>query len=453
MKSMVIFMLCLGIAYLINAQSPGGTSMLQSQFVNPCGNDGANEFIISTTGTSTVNINDLALASIDPSNGTQPNFNFYWRGDNVVQEPKDAFTPNTESCGNSGLECYGIADPNIPAEVSIINMRISALNTAAGCTIFLPVPTNGNIPANSSFIFFLGSYNCNFDNIITNLNFSNHCAGGNQYYAVFGFGDGGAISSAPCSNPGSGYFSNSENRTSITFVYNGGMGGNTNPANYITNSVTYDPGTGPSGGNAGWVNPIGSWVNNQSCIPMASQLPITLLYFNGYVNNKSILLKWHTASEINNAYMAVERSKDGVNFVELGRVKGHGTTRLPQVYSFIDEQPLRGINYYRLRQVDKDEKIEYHKIIAVAYHEKEANINMQLYPTQVNDVLNIVFNKTLNESGMLYVTDLAGRILQQEQIEIGTENLTIDVNRLPQGMYFLRMQSERTFETLRFMKF
>jgi hypothetical protein len=206
------------------------------------------------------------------------------------------------------------------------------------------------------------------------------------------------------------------------------------------------------------VRPTGAPANscytaNDNVTIAGCSMPIELLSFEGKAIDVFIQLKWHTATEINNAYIAVERSKDGVYFVELGRVKGHGTTRLPQVYSFIDEQPLRGINYYRLRQVDADEQIEYHKIIAVAYHEKEANINMQLYPTQVNDILNIVFNETLNEFVMLYVVNLAGRIMQQEQLEAGTENLTIDVNRLPQGMYFLRMQAARTLETLRFMKF
>jgi hypothetical protein len=453
MKKMYTSLLCLwaGLPFAVFAQSPGGTSMLQSQFINPCGNDGRNEFIISTTGNSAVNIQDFALASIDPNTGTQPNFNFYWRGSRVAQEPNPTFTTNSEACNTAGLECYGIADPGVPAEATVINARISTLNAVAGCTVFLPVPADGNIPANSLFVFFLGAYYCDFDNLSTSLNFSNHCSSGVQYYAVFGFGDGGATSSLPCTNP-VGYFSNTLERTSMTFVYTGGTGGNTNPANYTTNAVNYTPGADPASGNAGWINPIGSWINDQGCIPSAFQLPIQLVDFTGSRVGNTIVLKWQTASEENNAYLEIERSKDGVQFVAMKQIKGHGTTSEPRFYTWTDEHPLPGINYYRLKQVDVDGKTEYYRVLVLEFKGKTAIAALHLYPTQTADRLVIALDTPLAAEATLQVADLMGRVLEQQQLVVGTVQQELSVQHLPQGQYLISFQSSDQVQTARFFK-
>ncbi len=444
MKSAFVTILFLSIGSSLQSQSPGGTTILQSQFINPCGNDGANEFIISTTGSSPVNINDFALASIDHMSGVQPNFNFYWWGKNVISAPSPTFTSNVESCGTSGLECYGIADPTTPAEATTINARIAALNAVAGCTVFLAVPSDGNIPANSNFIFFLGAYNCDFDNISTNLNFSNHCADGVQYYAVFGLGDGGGLSSPPCSNSNSGYFSNSADRTSRTYVYNGGD--NTNAANYSTNAVTYTP----AGGSPGWVSPSNVWMSGGACIPMASQLPIELVKFEGQVKGKMVILYWQTATEKDNAYMEVQRSRDGIHFYSIGKVAGNGTSVIPQFYTFKDEQPLQGLNYYRLRQVDWDGSETFHKVIAVPM---EATLTyMRLFPTQATDVLNVMFNEALVNGCLLKMIDVTGRVVQQISLAREVQQVSIPIENLPKGVYVLQLQRNHALETLHFFK-
>ncbi|MCB0556998.1 MAG: hypothetical protein KDD02_25850, partial [Phaeodactylibacter sp.] len=70
-----------------------------------------------------------------------------------------------------------------------------------------------------------------------------------------------------------------------------------------------------------------------------------------------------------------------------GRVQGAGTTLEPQEYSFIDEKPLRGLNYYRLRQVDFDGAVEYHKVISVEYKGKSSAIGVSAFPNPANEML------------------------------------------------------------------
>ena len=429
--------------------SPSGQLELQAQFVNPCGLDGHNEFLTLATSNAQVNINDMAFASINPTSmGTQPNLNFYWRGKNVAQSPYPTLTLRNENCGTAGLHCYGIADPGVSAEAMVINDRINALNTTAGCTVFLAVPSDGNIPPNSNVILFLGAYICDFINISANLNFSNHCSTGATYYAVFGFGDGG---SPGCGSNLSGYFSNSQERTSVSYVYTGVD--NTDPANYQTNSVNYTPGADPASGNAGFIGRNGSWINDQSCIPSSSVLPITLLHFYGVAKQTNIILHWATATEKDNAYMSVERSRDGIHFQEIGQVTGAGTTSSAQLYDFTDWKPFTGINYYRLKQVDHDNNYEYHKTIAVEFDKKAIQNDFIIYPTLAKEECTVFFESPLPEKSELIVLDLTGRIIKRLTVTQEDRQKTIPVNDLISGTYLVTIQSSRMWQTARFVKF
>ncbi len=94
-----------------------------------------------------------------------------------------------------------------------------------------------------------------------------------------------------------------------------------------------------------------AYANNTGC-----GLPVELLDFSAqYEASRDVVrLHWSTASEINNGYFCVERSSDAQVFTEQIRVKGSGTTTGVVSYKAIDDAPLRGVSYYRLKQVDYD---------------------------------------------------------------------------------------------------
>jgi hypothetical protein len=108
-------------------------------------------------------------------------------------------------------------------------------------------------------------------------------------------------------------------------------------------------------------------------------LPIQLLNFNGKYQDNTVVLQWKTASELNNDYFGVERSANGLDFVLLYKVPGAGTTAQLNSYSFTDEGPLAGINYYRLRQADYDGVFTYSPIISI-YADATSNPSMTIFP-------------------------------------------------------------------------
>jgi len=64
-----------------------------------------------------------------------------------------------------------------------------------------------------------------------------------------------------------------------------------------------------------------------------------------------VRLNWTTATQedINHAGFTVERSRDNKSFYPIAEIKSNGLTTGESHYSYFDQRPLAGINYYRLR--------------------------------------------------------------------------------------------------------
>lgn len=83
-------------------------------------------------------------------------------------------------------------------------------------------------------------------------------------------------------------------------------------------------------------------------------LPITLLYFTAKNADQYNRIEWSTASEDNNDYFLLEKTKDGTDFSLVCRVNGAGNSSSKLIYEYYDLVVFDGIVYYRLKQVDYD---------------------------------------------------------------------------------------------------
>ena len=102
--------------------------------------------------------------------------------------------------------------------------------------------------------------------------------------------------------------------------------------------------------------------------PCTMPLPVELSLFTVQKNSAStVLVSWATLSEKNNDHFEVQRSTDGIHFYTIAQLPGHGNSSVLNEYSFLDENPEEGINYYRLLQVDFDGKSSYSPIRQVDF--------------------------------------------------------------------------------------
>lgn len=113
----------------------------------------------------------------------------------------------------------------------------------------------------------------------------------------------------------------------------------------------------------------------------SNPLPIELLDFHAVKNaDNHVDIKWRTASEMNNDYFTIERTKDGDTFESIAKVDGAGTSTAILTYITTDTKPYKGLSYYRLKQTDFDGKYSYTKLVAV---ELNTQNNIQIFPNPV----------------------------------------------------------------------
>ena len=99
---------------------------------------------------------------------------------------------------------------------------------------------------------------------------------------------------------------------------------------------------------------------------MFTPLPVELLYFRGAPQDNYVVLDWATASEYNNTHFEVERSAEGRRFQPFQNVHGAGDSRSRLHYQTVDDNPLPGRSYYRLKQVDFSGEVTFSKVISVS---------------------------------------------------------------------------------------
>ena len=145
-----------------------------------------------------------------------------------------------------------------------------------------------------------------------------------------------------------------------------------NTATDVENTTTFV--NGPSMGGITQTIYYRAVVQNGTCpsvnsayvtITVVSGLPIELLYFNGVVCETGNKLYWSTASENNNNYFNIEKTRDGKIWNSISNMKGVGNSSTQLYYSFVDEDVENIINYYRLKQTDYDGKFKYSEIISI----------------------------------------------------------------------------------------
>lgn len=172
-------------------------------------------------------------------------------------------------------------------------------------------------------------------------------------------------------------------------------------------------------------------------------LPVDLVSFKSKITGSDqVSLNWNTASELNNDYFSIQRSENGTDFYEIGRVTGHGTTNIPQSYSFTDNEPLSTIEYYRLKQIDFDGVFEIHPTIVVFLDQLGKQLSVETFPNPVVDKINIKPSRAMNISQFILL-DMMGKMVVDLK-ETTTKNGVIYEASLPElkkGLYQLVMTS------------
>jgi hypothetical protein len=179
-------------------------------------------------------------------------------------------------------------------------------------------------------------------------------------------------------------------------------------------------------------------------------VPVELVSFEANLNEKDVILKWTTATELNNEGFEIERSTDNFNFIRVGFVEGNGTTSESHNYSFTDNTlTIEGKYYYRLKQSDYDGTFEYSEVIEIDYKWLPVSFGLlQNYPNPFNPATKIKFTipkisamkgATQSQQVTLKIHDILGNeitTLLNEVKPAGRYEIEWNANEFPSGVYF-----------------
>ncbi|MEP6616288.1 MAG: T9SS type A sorting domain-containing protein [Ginsengibacter sp.] len=186
-------------------------------------------------------------------------------------------------------------------------------------------------------------------------------------------------------------------------------------------------------------------------ITVSGPLPVSLVDFNarryGKVNN----LTWNTTQEFNSSHFIIERSTDGRNFAPIGKVNAAGNSSLNKHYTFTDQSPVKGINYYRLQLVDFDNTSKYTPVRRVR---NIAVLDLSIYPNPVSSLSKLAINSEMAGIGILTIMDASGQQVLNRHISLitGDNIIPLNFNQLSHGIYILKVMINDELITRKFTR-
>ncbi len=172
--------------------------------------------------------------------------------------------------------------------------------------------------------------------------------------------------------------------------------------------------------------------------PLAAKLS----EFYGIERNGSNFLYWSTLSESNSNYFDVERSSDSRSFRPVGRIPAAGVSSSKRNYTFTDNSPAIGINYYRLALVDNNSKTDFSKIISLTNRNDQSLRFIRTSLSTSGRTATIIVNSADKKAAVLAICDATGRIIYSGDIQLlpGTNTVITNVPGLTaKGIYYIRL--------------
>ncbi len=167
-------------------------------------------------------------------------------------------------------------------------------------------------------------------------------------------------------------------------------------------------------------------------------LPVHLTSFDAsVVNNNYAQLVWKTAEESGINYYEVQKSTDGSHFTAIGRVTSINSA-LPFQYHFEDRAPWGGKNYYQLKIVNQDGKVDNSKVVSIDYQPGFTD-NLQVYRT--GDKIGLRNNSTVSKIVIFHLYNAQGQLLYKDTRTIvsGSNELNIPVVLKDGNIYLIKI--------------
>ncbi|MFN3404258.1 MAG: T9SS type A sorting domain-containing protein [Cytophagaceae bacterium] len=179
----------------------------------------------------------------------------------------------------------------------------------------------------------------------------------------------------------------------------------------------------------------GGYIHPQTGSLCPQMLPVEFLHVEAKLKNSAVEVNWSTATEKSNEKFIVQKSTDLKNWKDIGQIAGAGNSNSVINYSYMDYEPVTGITYYRLIQVDYDGKSAKSEVVSV----NTTDDVISVVPNPFQNVVNI--KSKIEGPFVITLHDLTGKILSRFEGQSEDGNLSFEPE-LPTGIYLITVQTD-----------
>jgi hypothetical protein len=175
-------------------------------------------------------------------------------------------------------------------------------------------------------------------------------------------------------------------------------------------------------------------------------LPVRFTSISAKPTKQGNLIEWITASEFNNRGFELQRSTNGIDFSSISFIPSkatNGNSNTSISYQSTDKSATSGIVYYRLKQIDFDNKVQFSEVVKVTrQNENPLNI-FTISPNPSINKIKIGVSSESNTRASMVITDASGKIILKNSIQLmtGFQNISVDITKYSTGSYFVHIQT------------
>lgn len=155
---------------------------------------------------------------------------------------------------------------------------------------------------------------------------------------------------------------------------------------------------------------------------------------------------WNTNTDNIGETFILERSSDGITFFQISKMASLNT---PGTYSFWDENPLIGVNQYRIKLINASGSFSYSSIVTIVF-KKSNNVVISAYPNPVVENLNIYIGGTVGNLQTITLTDFTGKTIKVKSFN--GNRISMPMSGFSKGIYFVKYYDENGYKTIKVLK-
>ncbi len=195
-------------------------------------------------------------------------------------------------------------------------------------------------------------------------------------------------------------------------------------------------------------------IDDISLSSFSTLLPVNIISFAAQKENQDVVLNWSGTAQLNFDYYGLERSADGTHWKSIAQVNATNTGAAVQDYTYTDQAPLSGTNYYRLKEVDLNGDAKYSETKTAVFAGASGK-TLSTWPNPFVSSLQVQAPADKNQAATIRMINADGQVVFSKNVQLtqGQNNFTVDgLGNQAKGMYLFELQSGNTVTREKMMK-